>query len=117
MPSSSQPIEKSVTEKSIVWEPTTSRKRKAIQPQKISPTSIQKDKRQKEDSEIGGRSDNTPEEIMEVSLEPASQVEKTPDLNIQKKKKFSQSKVSGSVLYPKYQLSQSKKRKKKETDQ
>jgi hypothetical protein len=54
MPSSSQPIEKSVTEKSVVGEPTTSRKRKATQSQKISPTSIQKDKRQKEDSELGG---------------------------------------------------------------
>jgi hypothetical protein len=46
---------------------------------------------------------------MEVSLEPASQVEKTPDLNIQNKKKSAQSKASGSVLRPKDQLSQSKK--------
>jgi len=54
---------------------------------------------------------------MEVSLELASQVEKTPDLNILNKKKSAQSRVSGSVLHPKYQLSQSKKWKKKETNQ
>jgi hypothetical protein len=52
-PSSSHPIEKSVTENSIVGESTTSKKRKATQSQKMSPTLIQKDKRQKEDFELG----------------------------------------------------------------
>jgi hypothetical protein len=72
-----------VSKKSVVGEPTISRKRKAAQSQKIGPTSIQKDK--KEDSELG---DNVHEAIMEVSLEPSSQVEKTPDLNLQNKRKF-----------------------------
>jgi hypothetical protein len=108
-PSSSYPIEKLVIEKFVIGESTTSRKRKATQSQKMSPTSIQKDKRQKEDSELGGGLDSVPEETMEVSLEPASQVEKTPDLNLQRKKKSTQSKASSSVLHPKDQLSWSKK--------
>jgi ribosomal protein S8E len=53
-PISSQPIERLVTKKFVVGEPTTSRKRKSTQSQKISPTSIQKDKIQKKDSELGG---------------------------------------------------------------
>ena len=106
-----------MTEKSVEREPTTSRKRKATQSQEISTTSIQKGKIQEEDSELEGQSDSIPEAIMEVPLEPASQVEKTPNLNIQNKKKFAQSKASGFVLHPKDQLSQCKKRKKEETDQ
>jgi hypothetical protein len=51
---------------------------------------------------------------MEVSLEPTIQVEKTLDLNLQRKKRFTQ---SSSVLCPKDQLSWSKTRKKEETDQ
>jgi hypothetical protein len=45
MPISSHPIEKSVTEKSVVGEPTISRKKTATQSQKVSPTSVQKSKR------------------------------------------------------------------------
>jgi hypothetical protein len=52
-----------------------------------------------------------------MSLEPASQIEKTPDLNLQSKKKYAQAKSSSSILCPKYQLSQSKKQKKEETYQ
>jgi hypothetical protein len=104
-PNSSYPIEKLVTKKSVVGEPTTSRKRKATQYQKMSPTLIQKDKRQKEDSNLGGLSDNVPEATMEVSLEPTNQVEKTPDLNLQCKKNSTQSKAYSSVLRPKDQLS------------
>jgi hypothetical protein len=54
---------------------------------------------------------------MEMSLEPASQIEKTPDLNLQSKKKSAQAKASSSVLRPKDQRSQNKKRKKEETNQ
>jgi hypothetical protein len=51
-PSSSQPIERLETEKFVVGEPATSRKKKATQSQKISPISIQKAKRQKKYSEL-----------------------------------------------------------------
>jgi hypothetical protein len=77
------------------------------------PTSIQKDKRQKEDSKLGVQSYSVPKETMEVSLEPSIQVEKTLDLNLQRKKRSTQ---SSSVLCPKDQLSWSKTRKKEEAD-
>jgi hypothetical protein len=52
-----------------------------------------------------------------VSLEPTGQIEKTSDLNLQNKRKYAQSKEFISILHPKDQLSQSKKRKKEETYQ
>jgi hypothetical protein len=127
-------------EKSVVGEPTTSRKKKASQSQKISPTLIPKAKRQKrKDSELGERSDSAPEETIELSPEPTNKLEKTHDLNIQSKKKGqkesvsaerilegpttskkekpAQSKVPSPASSPKDQLPQSKKRKRKKTDQ
>jgi hypothetical protein len=117
MPNSSQPIEKSVTEKSVVGEPVISRKKTATQFQRVSPTSVQRSKRRKEGSEPGGQSDSIPETIVEMSSEPSSQIEKTPDFHLQSKKKSAQAKVSSSVLHPKDQRSQNKKQKKEETDQ
>jgi hypothetical protein len=83
-----------VTKKSVVREPTISRKRKATQSKKISPTSIQKEKRKKKDYELGGRSYSIPEAIIVLSSEPSIQVANTPELNIQNKKNPAQSKVS-----------------------
>jgi hypothetical protein len=62
-------------------------------------------KRRKEDSESRGQSKRVPEIVMEMSLEPTSQIEKTPDLKLQSKKKFAQAKASSSVLRPKDQRS------------
>jgi hypothetical protein len=67
MPNSSQPIEKSVTKKSVVGEPVISTKNTATQFHRVSPTSVQRGKRRKEGSETGGQSDSITETIVEMS--------------------------------------------------
>jgi hypothetical protein len=66
----------------VVGKPTTFIKKKATQSQKISAISILKDKRQKKHSRLEERSDSAPKETIGLSPEPASQVEKTHDLNM-----------------------------------
>ena len=54
---------------------------------------------------------------MEMPSEPSSQIEKTPDFQLQRKKKSAPAEASSSVLRPKDQRSQNKKQKKGEMDQ
>jgi hypothetical protein len=84
--------------KYVVGEPTTSIKKKATQSQKISPTSIPKAKRQKKDFDLGEQSDSAPEATVELSPEPASQLEKTHDLNMKRKKKDQKESVSAEPI-------------------
>jgi hypothetical protein len=115
-PNFSQLIKKSVTEKFVMGESVISRKKIATQFQRVSFTSIQRGERQKEGLEPCGQSNNVPKKIMEVPSEPASQIEKTPDFQLQRKKNSTPAEASSSVLHPKDQRSQNKKQK-KETDQ
>ena len=86
MPNSSHPIEKSVTEKFFIGEPAISRKRTATQFQRVSPTLVQRGKRRKQGLEPGGQLLSIPKKIVEMSLEPSSQIEKTPDFHLQSNK-------------------------------
>jgi hypothetical protein len=104
-PNSSQPIEKSVTENFVVGEPVISRKKKATQFQRVSSTSVQRGKRRKEGSKPCGQSDSVPKTIMEMPSELANQIEKTPDFQLQRKKKFAPTEASSSILRPKDQWS------------
>jgi hypothetical protein len=115
-PNSSQPIKKSVTKKFVMGDIVISRKKIATQFQRVSSTSVQRGKRQKEGSKPCGQLDNVPKTIMEMPSKPASQIEKTPDFQLQSKKKSTPAEASSSVLFPKDQRSQNKKQK-KETDQ
>jgi hypothetical protein len=87
-PSSSQPVDKLDKDKSVMEEPTASKKKKTSQSQKTSPTLIPKTKRkQRKDSGQGECSDSAPEETIELSPEPVSKLEKAHELNIQSRKK------------------------------